>query len=377
MSHERRILRRAAALVAVLVTSLLVADAAREAKAQDGATASPIKSRHMETPRSRATPYPRSEGDQAVVEGWPLYRTERGQTAFNDAMAALKATDGRAPAASAFRGCANLDCHLTLPAIGSDGWLPAGRLWVSPSQYVLIAHSPRNREGRSYRRRPTMGMRVFVFHEFHNSSRNIDLYDTISSHKSSVFVPLYMSKPARDAQGREFVTIVQVAPYDVVSIHATSHGSAGPGIEVAKNASDPLDQLQALAGVVVATMAKEATPRLRVVNHGGNEGLPMLMAYERRLQALQGRPSSASIRLPFVPALPQRMAAATARLDELILRPGMSPRIPVAERALIPRVATASMLGGGGKEIAAPVAARDPALVEPIRLVVRSRHASQ
>jgi hypothetical protein len=95
-------------------------------------------------------------------------------------------------------------------------------------------------------------MKYFVFHEFQNSSRNTDLYDTISSHKDSVFVPLYMSKPATDAKGRRFVIVLQVAPYDVLSIHATNWGSAGPGMEVAKNASDPVEPLQNLAGILVA-----------------------------------------------------------------------------------------------------------------------------
>lgn len=341
--------------------------------AQDIATsAGPIKARHVGAARAKANSAPRSEGDQAIVDGWPLYRTERGQAAFNAAMATLRATEGKAPSPAAFKGCSNLDCNLKLPAIGGDGWIPAGRLWVSPETYVLVVHSPRNREGQSYRRRPTMGMRVFVFHEFHNSSRNTDLYDTISSHKSSVFVPLYMSKAATDAAGRRFVTVVQVAPYDVISIHATSHGSAGPGVEVAKNAAEPLEPLQGLAGILLANIVKEATPRLKVVNHGGNEGLPMLEAYERRLAGLRSRGATPPVALPFVAASPPRIAAASGRLDELIAGRGASPRLAVAERALVPpgrRLARQE----AGSALMTPGAtpADEPVLVEPIRLAVR------
>jgi hypothetical protein len=103
----------------------------------------------------------------------------------------------------------------------------------------VIAHSPRLRDGQSYRRRPAKAMKYFVFHEFHNSSRNTDVFDTISSHSGPVFVPLYLSKQATDARGNRFVSVVQVAPHTAVSIHATNHGSAGPGVEVAKNATDP------------------------------------------------------------------------------------------------------------------------------------------
>ncbi len=204
-----------------------------------------------------------------MVDGWPLYRTERGQTAFNEAMATLRATDGPAPARAAFRGCEQLKCPLSLPSISADGWLPSGRVWLSPTEYVLLVHSPRHRNGKSYRRHSQRSMKYFVFHEFHNSSRNVDPFDTISSHNSHVFVPLYMSKQRTDAKGRRFVTVVQVAPYDVVSTHATNMDSAGPGMEVAKNASDDLEPLQSLAGILIATLIKSAAPQLEVVNHHG------------------------------------------------------------------------------------------------------------
>ena len=62
-------------------------------------------------------------------------------------MATLKATDAAAPVAGAFKGCAELDCALSLPALGPDGWIPAGRIWVSPTESVLFVHSPRLRDG--------------------------------------------------------------------------------------------------------------------------------------------------------------------------------------------------------------------------------------
>jgi hypothetical protein len=318
----------------------------------------PLKDRNIDVSREEATERPRSEEDQALVGGWPLYRTKRGQEAFNDAMATLKATDAAAPAAKAFKGCAELECNLSLPPLTADGWIPSGRLWVSPGEYALFVHSPRLGEGQAYRRRARRDMKYFVFHEFHNSTRNTDTYDTISSHSGSVFVPFYMSKQGIDAKGRRFVIVVQVAPYDVVSIHASNWGSAGAGIEVAKNMSEALEPLQALAGILVATILETAAPHLRVVNHAGSEGLPMLNGYERRLATLRARRDGPAVALPFVPALPQRVATATGRLEELIARGGASAHIPIAERGIVPLTPT----------LAGTLA---PTLIEPPRLAVR------
>jgi len=349
-----RALCRAGAVLLMLVLTAPTPSAAQVA--WHGAV--PIKDRNIDVSREEATERPRSEEDQAVVGGWPLYRTERGQAAFNDAMATLEATDGAAPAAKAFKGCAELACNLSLPPLAADGWIPPGRLWLSPGEYVLFVHSPRLGDGQAYRRRARRDMRYFVFHEFHNSTRNTDTYDTISSHSGSVFVPLYMSKQGTDAKGRRFVIVVQVAPYDVVSIHASNRGSAGAGIEVAKNMSDALEPLQALAGILVATILKTAAPHLEVVNHAGNEGLPMLEAYERRLATLRGRRDAPVVALPFAPASPQRVAAATGRLEELIVRGGASAHIPIAERGIVPLTPT----------LAGTLA---PTLIEPPRLAVR------
>ena len=370
--------RRAVVLLTMMLgtAQAIVRDAEAQVASQPAAASAsqPLKERHVGASRERATKYPRGEGDQAVVDGWPLYRTERGQAAFNDAMAALRATEGNAPAAAAFKGCTNLDCAITLPTAGADGWLPAGRIWVSPTEYVLLAHSPRLRSDQQYRRRPARGMRYFVFHEFHNSSRNTDLYDTISSHRSSVFVPFYMGKAATDAKGRRFVIVVQVAPYDVYSIHATNYASGGPGIEVARNAADPVEPLQNLAGILIASMVKTAAPHLRVVNHRGNEGLPMLNAYERRLNGISQRTgAAASVALPFVPAAPQKVAAATGTLNELFSGRGASPKIPVAQRAITPptfaRAGAAST--PATPATAPPPVAETPILLQPPTLVQR------
>ena len=324
---------RAGAALLMLATATAPSESVAQAVGQDALS---IKNRNVDVSRAGATALPRSEGDQALVDEWPLYRTDRGQAAFNDAMATLKATDGAAPVPEAFKGCAGLDCNLSLPSLAADGWIPPGRIWVSPTEYVLIAHSPRLRDGQAYRRRVYRDMRYFVFHEFHNSTRNTDPFDTISSHGGSVFVPLYMSKEWTDAKGRRFVIVLQVAPYDVVSFHATDKGSAGPGMEVAKNYSDALEPLQGLAGILVATILKTAAPHLQVVNHGGNEGLPMLTEYERRLQALRARPGAPTVALPFVPARAERVATATGRLGDMIVRTGVSPSIPVAKRGIVP-----------------------------------------
>jgi len=356
--------------VAVLALATLLALAAPAKSVAQGDQASLlIRGRNVEVSRAAATQAPRTEGDQALADGWPLYRTERGQEAFNDAMATLRATDGTAPAPGSFKSCVRLACNLSLPALGAEGWIPPGRIWVSPAEYVLIVRSPRLREGQSYRRRAPRDMRYFVFHEFHNSTRNTDPFDTISSHSGSVFVPFYMSKQWTDARGRRFVIVLQVAPYDVVSFHATDKGSAGPGMEVAKNMTEELEPLQALAGIVIATILKTAAPQLEVVNHGGNEGLPMLNEYEHRLETLRAHPGAPAVALPFAPARIERVAAASGRLEDLIVqRPGSAP-IPIAERGIVPPRAASS--ASASLRSASLVADPGPTLVEPIRPATR------
>jgi hypothetical protein len=84
-----------------------------------------------------------------------------------------------------------------------------------------------------------------------------------------------------------------------------------------------------------------------VVNHRGSEGQPMLSAYERRLAALRANAAAAAVTLPFVPAAAQRLASASGRIDDLILRRGASPRIPVADRGFVPPRATVAANQGG------------------------------
>lgn len=294
--------------------------------------AQPIAGRHAHITRDVAAGQPRRENDQVVVNGWPMYRTNRGQEAFNHAMATLRATDGPPPRAQVFRQrCTYLNCPVTLPRLSRSGWIPAGRLWVSPSAYVLIVHSPRRSKYDPGRRRSLRAMRYFVFHEFHNSTGNTDVFDTISAHRWSVFVPFYLGKPGRDAQGHNYVIVVQVAPHDIVSRHARVFGNAGPGIEVAKNRREPLSKLQAVAGIVVATIVKRAVRRLRMVHHRGTEGLPMLRAYRARQAAwkrMRGRPR---LRLPFVAADPVRVANATGSLASLIVHTGPVRAMPPAD----------------------------------------------
>jgi hypothetical protein len=228
-------------------------------------------------------------------------------------------------------------------------------------------------------------MRYFVFHEFHNSSRNTDTYDTISSHSGAVFVPFYLSKPAIDAHGRRFVVIVQVAPYDTVSVHATNYGSAGPGVEVAKNATDDLEPLQARAGVVLATVLKRAAPQVRVVNHRGREGLGLLEAYEARLAGLKSRRVASSLALPFVPARAERIASVSGPLADLITPRGASPRLAIAERRFVPPRAAIEppapspaqaeiappQLVGPVQLARRPTRMAFPILVEPVRLATQ------
>ena len=292
----------------------------------------PILNRHVDRERSGATRRPRSEHDQAVVAGWPLYRTERGQEAFNQTMATLQATAEPAPTADRFEGCARLRCQLHLPAMTRDGWLPSGRLWLSENDYMLIVRSPRG-DSSNYKRRARRHMRVFVFHEFHNATRNTDVYDTISSHSGRVFTPFYLSKPRQDGDGKQFVVLVQVAPYDVVSRHAANHGNLGPGIEVAKNRDEVLAPLQAKAGVITAEFMKQAVPRIRVVCHRGAEGLGLLRAYldYRKLRNNQ------RVRLPFTKAKPVEVSSAQGHLHELVRDARKPPRpVQMVQRDLTP-----------------------------------------
>ena len=190
-------------------------------------------------------------------------------------------------------------------------------------------------------------------------------------------------------RGRRFVIVVQVAPHDVVSFHATDKGSAGPGMEVAKNMTDALEPLQGLAGIVVAAIVKTAAPQLEVVNHGGTEGLPMLTEYQRRLQTLRARPGAPIVIPPFVPARAQRVATATGKLEDLIVRRGASPLIPVAKRGIVPPkdeipepatvpVRSASLtadpvpaLIGPIRPATRPAPRPEPTLVEPLRPATR------
>lgn len=355
-------------VVAVIAMTLLALPvlAPVTASAQNGQG---ILYRNMDVSREGAAERPRSEGDQAIVNGWPLYRTPRGQEAYNATMATLAATSGAAPGANAFRSCYDLDCDLDLPRIGGDGWIPSGRIWISPTDYILVAHSPR--ADRRSQRRSWRGMRYFVFHEFHNSSRNTDPYDTISSHSGRVFVPFYMSKAGVDAHGRQYVAIVQIAPYDVASVHATNYGSAGPGVEVAKNMTDDLQPLQARAGIVLAAIVKRAAPHLRVVNHRGREGLSMLQGYERWREARNGDGSRRSVALPFQPAHPSRVASVRGELADLIFSRGHSRRLAVAERAFVPPRAAIEVTEADARS------AYDnaPRLIGPIQLARRPEPA--
>jgi hypothetical protein len=192
-----------------------------------------------------------------------------------------------------------------------------------------------------------------------------------------------MSKTQTDAEGRRFVVVVQVAPYDVVSVHATNRGSAGPGIEVAKNVSDEVEPLQTHAGILVATMVTAAVPRLEVVNHRGREGLDMLRAYEARRSALARLSGRRAVTLPFVPAPTGRVAAVGGLLGDLIARGNRSRPLAVAERSFVPqraasRAAEAGSVAAARDSLAAAGFARAsamPRLVGPIELVRQGWHA--
>lgn len=321
-------------LVVLTVVALHVSNGQALAQADESGS---IQSRNIAASRSAATGAPRSEDDQAVVALWPLYRTPRGQEAFNDAMATLKATATTRPSRDALTRCPDLGCAIELPKIAPNGWIPAGRLWLAPDSYVLIVQSPREDD---FSRHGRGSMSVFVFHEFHNGTRNTDLFDTISSHSGSVFVPFYLGKSGVDAEGRNYVVLVQVAPYDVISNHAANHGSAGPGVEVAKNANEPLEPLQLKAGILLAAMVVAAAPNLEVVNHRGSEGLAMLQGYESWRAEQRRIGQGARVPLPFIPAGKSEMATAQAgSIAELIYRPDMGPRpqVAMAERGILPR----------------------------------------
>ncbi|MEL6746701.1 MAG: hypothetical protein AAFO79_02640 [Pseudomonadota bacterium] len=303
-----------------------------------GASASvahlPIVQRHATTsPRTGANRRPRSQLDQGIVSGWPMYRTPRGQSAFNRAMATLAATQTQGPGADQFAGCADLKCRLTLPAFDSKGWFPEGRLWTSPRSYIVFVRSPRGpRRGSSYRRLSSKAMRYFVFHEFHNSTGNTDVYDTVSAHRRSVFVPFYLSKSRRDIFGRTFVTLVQTAPWNVRSRHAANFRNQGSGVEVAKNVRDKLEPLQATAGILLAQMVLNKKSNVKVVRHRGSEGRPMLRAF----QAWRKGRSSRRLRVPFTKANAKAIAAASVDFNQLVLKPGATPAEAAARLAARP-----------------------------------------
>src|SRR5262245_2833610 len=73
---------RLSTVVIAIAAVIACGDAGVQAIGQDTV---PIKSRNLDVLREEATQLPRGEEDQAVVDGWPLYRTRRGQEAFNDA----------------------------------------------------------------------------------------------------------------------------------------------------------------------------------------------------------------------------------------------------------------------------------------------------
>ncbi len=321
------------ALSAGLVTLNAHAAPGADGTSAASPTAVPIVARHIGVPRDQANRFPTREEDQAIVEGWPMYRTERGQEAFNHAMATLRATEGPSPDPRAFAGCQRLRCPIAVPRIGSSGWIPPGRLWLSPDRYILFVQS--RRPGLNQRRPPSQ-MRIFVFHEFHNSTRNTDVFDTISAHRGSVFTPFYMSKAARDAEGRTFVTVVQVAPFDVVSRHATNHGNLGPGIEVAKNYRDQLEPIQSDAGIVIGHMISEASPALRFVHHRGIEGLPMLRAYQRWVQSVGTSKRTERVKLPFTPADRPDIATAAGTFETLLRRDTPPLLVAAVERPAEP-----------------------------------------
>ena len=62
----------------------------------------------------------------------------------------------------------------------------------------------------------------------------------------------------------------------------------------------------------------------------------MLEAWQRRRKLLRERTGLASVAVPFVPAARERIASATARLDDLIGRPGAIARAALPERPIIP-----------------------------------------
>jgi hypothetical protein len=150
-----------------------------------------------------------------------------------------------------------------------------------------------------------------------------------------------------------------------VSVHATNYGSAGPGVEVAKNMTDDLQPLQARAGIVLAHIVKRASPNLRVVNHRGREGASMLRGYEHWVEARREDRNQRSVALPFQPASASRVAAVRGELADLIFTPGRSRRLAIAERAFVPP--RAALEEGGERDRAQA----EPQLVSPIRLARR------
>lgn len=99
----------------------------------------------------------------------------------------------------------------------------------------------------------------------------------------------------------------------------------------------------------------------------------MLKAYERRLEALKARATASEVILPFVPATPAKLATASAHLGDLIARPGVSPTIPVAERAVVPRRPVVQAAAPPRPPVAKPAVARS---ISPLAAYLKANLAT-
>ena len=233
---------------------------------------------------------------------------------------------------------------------------------------MLIVHSPRLRDGASYRRRSQRDMRYFVLRVPQQHAQHRPLRHHLRPQRQR-FVPLYMASsrrrprpPLRHRRAGRPLRRRQPACHD--------KGSAGAGVEVAKDTSDELQPLQALGRASCHHHRQGRSPQLAVVHHRGVEGLPMLNALQRRLAILREQPEDPRRPLPFMPAHPERVARANASLHDLITSPRRLGRNPRRQCAFLPpRGTIVSATGpmratsGGGDPV--------PVLVAPLRLATR------
>lgn len=219
-----------------------------------------------------------------------------------------------------------------------DGWLPEGELVpgvrIVREEWAGRPHKGRLRDDNS----------IFVFHEtqvigskgepIDDARRIIDSWKSATGGRRGVYTPLMVSKTQIDREGKPYVEVIQIAPIQEYSAHASRLGNQnGSGVEVAMQQGDIPEPMQVKAAAAIADAVKGWKPDIRFVNHQDPEGLAMknvIAAREARLPAPS--PGDAT---KFAEILKQK---GTAVASAASLREGQSV-VPVPKPAPLSKVA--------------------------------------